>query len=45
MALRLQGNVRGSRVTRPCPVCDGEMVKTEHYWQCTNDDCAHREEQ
>jgi hypothetical protein len=49
MTLRLQGDVRGRKLTRPCPVCGGDMEKQEKctdgvLWQCQNDDCAHQEE-
>jgi hypothetical protein len=44
MSIKIHGDVRGKRVTRKCPVCDGDMEKRDGVWQCTNDDCAHQEE-
>jgi ssDNA-binding Zn-finger/Zn-ribbon topoisomerase 1 len=49
MSIKIHGDVKGKRVTRKCPVCDGDMVPITQdgkprFWQCANDDCAHQEE-
>jgi ribosomal protein L37AE/L43A len=49
MSLRLQGTTRNGRpVTKECPICGARMVRddlaeSETIWECTNDDCGHRE--